>query len=285
MEPLPGRNFYHPFNTSAPTAYSPSLFGMHVRTIWPELTAIIGGVAVVGIKNWQWGNSGFHFESEGWFGKNTGSGGMDKLGHAYSSALLVDFFTDRLRQRADNPQHAAISASLLSFGIMTAVEVFDGYAIDHGFAWEDMAANTAGIAFAYLRNTIPGMRTLVDFRQEYIPLKYDTSFRPLLAYENKRFLLAFKLSGIDALQDTPLRYLEVHAGYFARGFSSAARNADVRKRREPYIGIGINLGKLFFGRYEANESLLKWSGRFLLEHQQIPFTSFGTGNSYYERSR
>ena len=37
-----------------------------------------------GINNWDWGTSGFHFESEGWFGTDTKYGGMDKLGHAYT---------------------------------------------------------------------------------------------------------------------------------------------------------------------------------------------------------
>jgi len=286
VNPLSGRNYYFPLSFHARSgSYGAALFVDHVRSIWIDTLGLTAGLAVIGIKNWDWGSSGFHFHSEGWFGKDTGSGGIDKLGHAYSSALLADFFTDRIRQRARDPRFAALTGSLLSLGMMTAVEVFDGFASDHGFSKEDMIVDVAGIAFSFARNMMPDLRKLVDFRQEYFPVKYDSRLRPLLGYESKRFLLAFKLSGVQPLHDTPLQFLELHAGYFARGFSRKARLHHVPKRRHLYVGVGVNLGRLLFGRYEADESVLKWAGRFLLEHQQMPFTSFGTGNSFYRRNR
>ena len=281
--PLPGRDFYRPAPSSHP--YSARMFLSHVRDIAFEVAAINTGVMVVGIRNWRWGSSKFHFQSEGWFGRHTGSGGVDKLGHAFSGAILTDFYTDRIRQVARAPEHAALTAGILSLGTMTGIEIFDGFSSDHGFSWEDMVADGAGIAFSMLRNTVPGLRELVDFRQEYFPRSYEKGFHPLLNYESKRFLLAFKLSGVERFENTPLRFLELQVGYHARGFSRAARLAGVRKRRRLYFGIGINLNRVLFGEYRKGESMWRWGGRFLLEHQQVPFTGFGSSTWDFYRRR
>jgi len=279
---VPARDYYRPDPAFGLTRYNGSLFLHHVSAIPLETVGVYGATAVIGVVNWDWGNSGFHFRNEGWFGRDTGSGGMDKLGHAFTGALLSDLFTDRIRMTADRPEGAAVTGALLSLGVLTMVEVFDGFANDHGFSYEDMLSDGAGIAFSLLRNTIPGMREKIDFRQEYVPRSYMGGFHPILGYESKRFLLALKLSGFDTFRDTPLRYLEIHAGYYARGFTRAAREAGVPKIREPYIGIGINLNELFFGRAKPDEGVLKWGARFTLEHFQPPYTSFGTGNRYYK---
>jgi len=278
-----GRDYYHPSGGFSLSDYSGSLFLDHLMSIPLDTAGVFGSTAVIGVAHWDWGNTGFHFKSEGWFGKHTGSGGIDKLGHAFTGALVSDFLTDRIRMTSDHPEGAAVTGALLSAGLMTMIEVFDGFATDHGFSYEDMIADGAGIAFSFLRNTIPGLREKIDFRQEYFPRSYEKGFHPFLTYEGKRFILALKLSGFEAFQDTPLRYLEIHAGYYARGFSARARSAGIRRRREPYIGIGINLNELFLGRTEADESTLKWGTRFTLEHFQAPFTSFGTGDGYYKR--
>ncbi len=279
---MPGRDYYRPDPDFGLADHDGSLFLHHVSAIPLEAVGVYGATAIIGVVNWDWGNSGFHFQDEGWFGRNTGSGGMDKLGHAFTGALLADLFTDRIRMTADRPEGAAVTGALLSLGVMTMVEVFDGFATDHGFSYEDMLSDGAGIAFSLLRNTVPGMREKLDFRQEYVPRSYMGGFHPILGYEGKRFLLALKLSGFDTFRDTPLRYLEIHAGYYARGFTRAAREAGVPKIREPYIGIGINLNELFFGRPRPDEGMLKWGARFTLEHFQPPYTSFGTGNRYYK---
>jgi hypothetical protein len=101
---------------------------------------------------------------------------------------------------------------------MTAVEIVDGFAVDHGFAREDMVMNALGAGFSVLRSTIPGLKEKVDFRLQYFPSP-DSSFRPLSDYMGQRYLLAVKLAGFETLEQTPLRYFELQGGYFARGFS------------------------------------------------------------------
>lgn len=65
-------------------------------TRW-ETSAAVAGVTALGAYSWDWGSSKkFKMNSEGWFGDNTGSGGADKLGHAFSSYALNNVLTDRL---------------------------------------------------------------------------------------------------------------------------------------------------------------------------------------------
>jgi len=145
---VPDRDYYRPNPEFRLGDYDGSLFLHHISAIPLETAGVYGATAVMGVANWDWGSSGFHFQDEGWFGRNTGSGGMDKLGHAFTGALLADLFTDRIRMTADRPQGAAVTGALLSLGVMTMVEVFDGFATDHGFSYEDMLSDGAGIAFS-----------------------------------------------------------------------------------------------------------------------------------------
>jgi len=260
----------------SPGDYSFDLFARHVRDIPLDIAGVYGGALALGFANWNWGNQGFRFNAEGGFGKNTGSGGVDKVGHAFIGALISDYFIDRIRQSSTTPQGAAETGALLSFGVMSVVEVFDGFSGDHGFSYEDMIANSLGIGFSYLKNTIPGLREKIDFRQEYLPTRYSNGFRPFLGYEDKKFLLAVKLSGFEALQDTPMRYVELHAGYYARGFNAKARRAGARKRRTPYFAIGINLSELLLKKRQRDENPAKTWTRFGLEHFQVPYTYVGT---------
>jgi hypothetical protein len=103
------------------------------------------------------------------FGKNTASGGIDKLGHAFSAYLLADALHGHLSSQLGPSDNAAMTASLLSFGTMAVVEVFDGLAKNHGFSYQDLFVDAAGAAFSYLRNTVPGLRDKLDFRVQYIP--------------------------------------------------------------------------------------------------------------------
>lgn len=47
---------------------------------------------------------------------------------------------------------------------MTCVEVFDGFAEDHGYSYEDLVANAGGAGFSVLRSSVPGPKQKLDFR-------------------------------------------------------------------------------------------------------------------------
>lgn len=238
-------------------------------TRW-ETGATVAGVTALGIYSWEWGSSKrFRWNPEGWFGASTGSGGADKLGHAFTSYTMTNLLADRLVQKGRTPERAALSAALTTQAIMLYVEVFDAYSDDHGFSREDVTMNLLGTGLAYARTAYPAVRDRLDFRMAYNPSGLK-GFKPLSDYEGQKYLLALKLGGFEAFRDTPLKFLELQAGYYALGFSAAARARGDEKGRFAFVGLGLNLNELLFGHKKASEGGVQHATRLFFEHVQLP---------------
>jgi len=238
-------------------------------TAW-ETGGLFAGATLLGLNSWNWGSSNrFKVNDEGWFRDDTGSGGSDKLGHAFISYAITNVLSDRLVRQNVAPERAALSAFLGTQALMTYVEVFDGYSDDHGFAKEDMAMNLLGSGLAYARAVQPGLRDTLDFRLEYVR-SLNRNFRPISDYEGQKYLLALKFSGFDALRRTPLRFFELQTGYYSRGFSKVARESGVIRTRENFVGIGVNVNELLFGQRMPIETEDRNALRLFFEHLQPP---------------
>jgi hypothetical protein len=268
-----------------PTFYSLDRLGDHLHAVRWELAVVGAAFAVVGIKDWDWGNgSGFQTIEEGWFAKNTRHGGMDKIGHSFSTYVIADLLTDRIRANASDPTSAPLTASFVAFGIMGLAETLDGFTGRHRFSREDIIANGVGALFSVVRNSIPGLREKLDWRIMYTPASFE---RPgitgengiLPPYERQRYIMALKGSGFETLKSTPLRYLELHAGFDARGFEEKERELGYPIERSLYVGLGLNLNEILFGsgphpnlaRYR--DTLPGWAVRKTFEYVQVPYTS------------
>jgi uncharacterized protein YfiM (DUF2279 family) len=241
------------------------------RAIPLEAGGLALGITAIGVANWNWGSSGFHFDSEGWFGRETSSFGVDKVGHAYSTYVMTEFLGAAIRGKAQNGRGAQLTAAALSMALMTYVEVFDGFSGDHGFSWEDLVADAAGAGLSILRHTVPGLNDKLDFRLEYLP-SGNVGFRPLSDYSGQRYIFALKLAGFDKLEDTPLRFVELQGGYHARGFSERDRKMGVEPRRALFVGLGFNLQQLL-SRDRGSGSNVVRSARSVLEYVQVPYTA------------
>ena len=275
---------------SANSGYSGGVFLRQAKAIPWRLGGATAAITLTGIANWNWGSSSFHFHREGWFGKDTASLGMDKFGHAFSSFVLTEFFTDGIEGSSTDRRYASVTAGLLSMGLMTYIEVFDGLSKDHGFSGEDLAVDTAGILFSIARRRIPGLREKVDFRLLYTP--DDATFAslrcfprphcdrdgitarsPVTDYSNQRYLFAFKLAGFKPLDQTPLRLLEAHVGYYARGFTAEDEARGEPLRRRIFFGAGLNVGELLFPK---RRGWFQKAARSGLEYLQVPYTAVHT---------
>lgn len=265
-----------PIDAPDTITYDFGSFTDHAKSVSWEMAGLFAGVTASGVINWKWGSSSFHGNPEGWFGKDTGSLGTDKLGHAYATYLMTELLADQIRSKPVDPQGSELSAFMISMGVMTYVELFDGFSEDHGFSYEDLVANIIGGGFSYLRRTVPGLREKVDFRLEYLPSGDTNGFHPIIDYSGQKYLLALKFAGFETTRDTPLRFLEIHAGYFARGFTDEEISRNEPLRREPYIGVGINLGELLFGSPKMQGTKAGRFGRRVLEYVQIPYTYAAT---------
>jgi hypothetical protein len=271
LDPLASLPPFEALPAGAAGGYDIATLGHHVSSVAWLTAGVYAGTLAFGVLDWNWGTTSFNFHDEGFFGRGTSHGGTDKLGHAFSTYLLSDFFTHAIRRRAADPEWAELSGAVLGMGVMTTVEVLDGFS-EHGLSWEDLVVDALGAGFSYLRNTVPGLRDKVDFRVEWMPSGNVEWYRPHADYMGQKYLLAFKLAGFDRLEQTPLRYVEVHAGYFARGFHREDRLDGESKRREPYIGVGLNLQELLFGWPAVRQTTAGRIGRHTLQYVQVPYT-------------
>lgn len=267
-------------------AYDSGVFWKQAGSAPWRLGGAAAAISATGFANWDWGSSQFKFKREGWFGKNTASGGMDKLGHAYSAYVLTEFLTDGILATPGSDRSRSYTAAILAMGLMTYIEVFDGFSADHGFSHEDLVVDGVGALLSVARRTVPGLREKLDFRLHYIPTNgvfrsiacfpaphceddKGTARTPITDYGGQRYLLALKLSGFQGPRRTPLRLVELHAGYYARGFTNEERERGAPFRRRIFFGIGLNVAELLF----PNPSGGSKAARSVLEYVQLPYTA------------
>lgn len=257
--------------------YGADRFLDHSGAIIWDVAAVYGLTTALGLSNWEWGTASFRFENEGWFGNDTRHAGMDKLGHAYSGYLFTEYFTQRIAHTSEANSSAVISGAILGMGVQTYVEFFDGFSGGHGFSYEDLIMDGVGVGFSMLRSTVPGLAEKLDFRMEYLPSHHADGFSPVADYSGQKYLLALKLSGFEEFRDTPLRFVELQVGYFARGFSDEERAAGEDRRREPYAAIAINLNELI-GASPANGTTAGLAASRAVEYIQLPYTYVPTSS-------
>jgi hypothetical protein len=212
-----------------------------------------------GVANWEYFQNSPHTTNEGWFGFATDDGGVDKLGHAYTSYLLTHVLANRYEAWGYDAERAGLYGTLSAFGVQAFMELGDSFS-GYGFSYEDFLGNVAGSLAGYLSWEYPEVGRKIDFRIEYRP-NFDEG-DVFTDYEHHKYLLAFKLGGFDALEHTPLRFLELHAGYYARGYEDTLLADNERKF---YVGLGINLSQI--ARETGHRKIAS-----VLNFYQVPYT-------------
>jgi hypothetical protein len=274
----------HGENPATPTALPPA--GVPEEPIarglrWKN-AAVIGGIAAtVGIYGmnswWEDGFSGsFRTVDEGWFGQDTYAGGADKAGHIYSTYTGARLLTRAFEALGNDPGHALRLGAWTSLGVMTAVEVVDGFSKKYRFSMEDAVANAVGAAFAVLVEKNPRIDALLDFRLLYQQDDYvqQAGANPGSDYSGQTYLLVVKADGIPRLREVPVvRYLELLVGYNARGYESDD-SADPQRRI--CYGVGINLSRLLSDtvfRGDLKGGKIQRATDTVLEFLQVPYTA------------
>lgn len=213
----------------------------------------------------------FHFKDEGWFGKDTETIGMDKLTHAFNTYLIAEFLHARIHNETNASEGDAITAAVIASGLVAFNELSDGIETTSGFSMQDIAMNLAGAGFSVLRNTVPGLKEKVAFKLEILPSNgqiYSRTGKP--HYAQQRYMFSFKGTGFKELEQTPLRYLDLQLGYYASDFLNEDRAAGIEPKRHLFIGVGLNVGELLFGR---SKSRVGRAANTVLDYLQLPYTS------------
>ncbi|HUD29352.1 MAG TPA: DUF2279 domain-containing protein [Novosphingobium sp.] len=212
----------------------------------------------------------FHFKNEGWFGKDTDNVGVDKLTHAFNTYLIAEILHYRLHRSTGASEGDALTAGILAAGIMALNELSDGIEPDSGYSMQDITMNVTGAAFSVLRNTVPGLKEKLAFKVEIVPNDQIYSRVGKEHYAQQRYMLSLKGAGFDALDGTAFKYLDLQVGYYATDFLNNDRAAGIVPKRHVFVGVGLNLGELMFGRSRSRIGRAAYS---VLDYIQIPYTS------------
>lgn len=229
-------------------------------------TSAISFITLWGLAQWDYGTSGMYFKNEQWFGERTKYGGADKLGHFWSTYALADSLTGLYENFGYTSRKANLYGFLSAWSLQAIMEIEDGTSETQGFSYEDMILNTLGGLTSILMERYPELDRKIDFRVEY---EFNVTPQGIFDdYSNLNYSVVLKLDGFDSMNDSLLRYLEFHLGYYSRGYDSS----DIDQQRAIYSGIGINLSKLFDARgYKKTAKCL--------EYIQIPYTNLKARHS------
>lgn len=203
-----------------------------------DLSLAAFAISTWGISQWGWFKHSPVAKREGWFGADTHAGGADKTGHFYMSYMLSELFqADFKRHNVENPGR---KAALSAMAAMTLVELGDATSDKYGFSSEDLLANTLGIATSWWLGENPIWDDRLDIRMEYWPSNgYNAKNDAVSDYSGMKHLVALRADGFQKLRKTPLRWFELQAGYYTRGFRTFDEQSG--RSRHTYLGLGISL--------------------------------------------
>ena len=207
---------------------------------------VTGALGIIGwgVFNWDYFQRSPRAKSEDWFERDTKEGGADKLGHLWTTYAASHMFAGFYRDAGYSSANSNLYGTASGFGLMGLMELGDSFS-DFGFAYEDMIGNTVGAAAAYVLGAYPALGRKFDLRVEYRP-DFNEEFRidAFTDYESHKYLLAIKLEGFDFIEFDPLRYLEIHLGFFARGYDAFTPSGPDNREQTYYLGFGINVTRL-----------------------------------------
>lgn len=234
-----------------------------------EMAGALGYMTALNIwKLTQRDLSGFQFVDEGYFGRNTTTLGVDKMVHAHNAYMLSELIGARIRAKTGTRRGTAVTGALLGSGLMLYSEFYDGF--KGGFSFQDLLFNSLGAGFSVLRTDTPGLEEKLDFRFLLIPTANIYEPKGEQHYRQLRHLLALKLAGFRELERTPLRLVELHLGYYGKGFTDEEEALGQPRQRKVFFGVGLNVSELLFGHRPRTRAARAASEA--LDYWQPPYT-------------
>lgn len=221
---------------------------------------------------WDWGKvHAFRWRDEGWFQKDTYSGGADKLSHAYFHFLFSRMSYSFYASRGLTHEESLKQSFLLSTSIGLMIEVGDSFS-HYGFSFNDLISNMAGIGFAHLLNSNNYLDELIGFQFWFLNDNAETKkrqnfYNQISDYNNQKYLLNLRFAALPVLGEfKPTRYINLDLGYYTRGYQVP----EATNRRIPYIGASINFSQLLKDFFPNSDYAYYTSS--VLKYYQAPYT-------------
>lgn len=234
-------------------------------------TVLIGTGAAYGaaliVLNEVWykeqGKTDFHF-----FNDNSQWNQIDKIGHFYSAYQLSRIGKQLFLWTNMSEKKSAIWGSVMSQAIMIPIEVMDGYSVEYGFSWGDIAANLLGSGFFLSQELLwkeLKIKTKFSFhRTEYAKLRPevlgDGFFEEVLKdYNGQTYWLSFDIYALGNYNRKIPRWLNIAIGYGAEGMVYGREEENTangyNSYRQYFIGIDFDLSHIQ-SRKKAVKALL-----------------------------
>jgi len=229
---------------------------------WALNLGAMGTVIAWGIANWDYFSRAPATQNEEWFGHNTPEGGADKLGHLWASYAMSHGFSAIYQRIGYSESESLLYGPLSALAVTGIMEVGDSFSAEHGFSYEDMAANVVGAGIGWFLLRYPRWDERIDLRWEYAPEFNNLEGDITTDYEHSKYLLALKAEGFDCISNPYLQCLELHLGYYTRGYDDYKEWGADRRRRYVYAGAGINIGRLVRQIWKTS----------LFNYIQVPYT-------------
>jgi len=217
-----------------------------------------------GATAWEWGGQDFRWADEGWFGADTDSGGIDKIGHMWAHYVLQRGFNNLFEYTLEDKTEALIVSTATAATIGLLIELGDGTSGKYGFSHEDLVIDWAGVALGAFLESFPVADEFIGFTWEYWPTDEfldETGrkrFHVTSDYSGHKYMINFKLAGFRAIGwDIPefMRYIMLDFGYYTRGYTSY-EEPGTEKTRHPYFGISLNMIEVVRDMFDDRDSML-----------------------------
>lgn len=178
---------------------------------------------------------------------------MDKAGHFFNAFHASKTMNSMLTWAGADADKRPWVSALVGFGLVSSIEVFDGFSNDYGASWSDLGANAAGSALLYGQ--------LAAWKEIRIHPKMSFSrsgmapLRPALLGENLAQEILKDYNGqtqwlsidMDKFITFP-KWLNIAVGYGAAGMKYARDEQNLAEGFTPYrqfyIGPDIDLTAL-----------------------------------------
>jgi hypothetical protein len=265
---------------AGPTARAaPSRPLLSGRTLWMTV-GVFAAIPVVGEIVWWKGNErgSFHFENEGWFGRDTYAGGADKASHIFFGYMASREMSKWYERFGNTPaQSRALAVGVATLG-GALIELGDGFTEVYGYSWQDVAANftgalaAAGIGAARIDDLV-GLR--FGFVSAEIPPPCCRAFGYGHDYSEDVYSLDLKIAGAlrrAGLRPGVARFFLLSFTYGSKGYRFSPEEV---RQRNVGIDLGINMPEVLQAIGVRRE---KWWGEILytvFDYIRFPYTAFG----------
>jgi hypothetical protein len=255
-------------------------------TVWTAGAVAAGVLQGIGAPL-QYGWVAYNTTDEGWFGRDTYTGGADKVSHFILSSGVSRLLYETYTHLGHPPEQSFNLAVATAFTSGLMVEVMDAFSV-YGFSFQDLAVDALGSAAGALINRhhlqdLLGLR--VGLSETPIPASAIGSSVPTLgrSYNDEIYAADLKLGGlIRRMHGDPgfAKYFLTSFVFFTKGFGYDPPLPT--RYQEVGFEVGLNFPEILraFGVSEQT-----WWGTGLIaifDFFRFPFTQIGVYYNLYD---